>query len=80
MSDGATAAHEEGGAPRIHSPLCAEDVMRTVPLLNAMVDVALVLGFDETCTKELRVPEEEREEEVREVEERGREMRREGRE
>lgn len=29
-----------------------------------MVDVGLVLGFDETCSKELRVPEEEIDEEV----------------
>lgn len=42
------------------------EVLRTIPLLNAMVDVALVLGFDETCSQELRVSEDEKEEEVRE--------------
>lgn len=60
------AADEGGGASRgATSPPCTGDVLRTIPLLNAMVDVALVLGFDETCSKELRVPEDERREEVR---------------
>ena len=31
------------------------DPLRTIPLLNAMVDVALVYGFDETCCRELGV-------------------------
>ena len=29
--------------------------VRTIPLLDAMVDVALVYGFDESCSRELGV-------------------------
>lgn len=36
---------------------CEGDPVRVIPLLNGMVDVALVFGFDETCSKELGVME-----------------------
>ena len=31
------------------------NTLRTIPLLNGMVDAALVFGFDETCSRELEV-------------------------
>ncbi len=33
----------------------ASEPIRTIPLLDAMVDVALVYGFDESCSRELGV-------------------------
>ena len=62
-----TADGDEYRATRGVSPTaadCTPHSLRAIPLLNAMVDVGLVLGFDETCSKELRVPEEEIDEEV----------------
>ena len=35
------------------------DSLRMIPLLDAMVDVVLVYGFDETCSKELVITDDE---------------------
>ena len=46
----------EAGRDRVGSSKgVATDPQRTIPLLDAMVDVALVYGFDETCSRELGV-------------------------
>lgn len=54
MSD----AGDEDRAPQGTSPVSA-DALRTIPLLNSMVDVAIVFGFDETCCRELVVLDED---------------------
>ena len=33
--------------------------LRTIPLLNSMVDVVIVFGFDETCSRELVILDED---------------------
>lgn len=36
-----------------------KDSLRTIPLLNSMVDVVIVFGFDETCSRELVILDED---------------------
>ena len=49
-----------GDAPRVTTPDCvSEETLRTIPLMNGMVDVAIVFGFDETCSRELAILDED---------------------